>query len=119
MDILISLIIFSIIFRILQNIQTLYDESKLINKYGDKEVVDKIMKRLIWKGQTEEQLIDSVGRPTYLIHEHHISGVKEVWRYEHSRKKYGRYRDFGKQPPDFEVFIENGKVMRREFIGRV
>ncbi|PQJ70719.1 hypothetical protein BTO01_05280 [Vibrio jasicida] len=109
MDILISLIIFSIIFRILQNIQTLYDESKLINKYGDKEVVDKIMKRLIWKGQTEEQLIDSVGRPTYLIHEHHISGVKEVWRYEHSRKKYGRYRDFGKQPLTSKYLLKTVK----------
>ena len=36
---------------------------RLMDKYGDSNLVDKLMEKSIWQGQTEEQLIDSIGKP--------------------------------------------------------
>ena len=116
MDILITIIIFSIILYIIESITISYRKDKLIKKYGDEEVAEKIIERLIWQGQTEEQLLDSVGKPTFFIHDYQGERVKEIWRYEHSIPKHGRFRSFGDLPPDFEVFIENSKVVSWELM---
>jgi len=36
---------------------------KLMKKYQDKEIVDALMKKTFWQGESEEQLLDSLGRP--------------------------------------------------------
>ncbi len=96
----------------------LHKENKLLNKYGDEEVVEKIIKGLVWQGQTEEQLIDSVGRPTFVVHDYNESSVNVIWRYEHSRPKTGRYRSWGVPSPNFDVFIDNGKVVSWEITNK-
>lgn len=88
-----------------------FQKLKLTKKYGDEELADKIMKGSLWKGQTEEQLIDSVGRPTYFVQEEITSRTRDIWMYEQDKAKYGRYRDFGTKKPKFEVYLENGIVM--------
>lgn len=35
----------------------------LMNKYGDTEVVEKIIKKVIWQGMTVDQVIDALGMP--------------------------------------------------------
>ena len=37
-------------------------------KYKDNVLVDKLMNNTIWKGQTIEQLFDSLGKPLYVKH---------------------------------------------------
>jgi cytochrome c-type biogenesis protein CcmH/NrfF len=34
---------------------------RLMKKYRDAELVDRLMKKMIWQGQSEEQVIDSLG----------------------------------------------------------
>jgi len=35
----------------------------LLDKYGDEQIVNQILRRHFWQGQTAEQLRDSVGNP--------------------------------------------------------
>ena len=62
----------------------------LQQKYGDSTIVDKIMKRYIWEGQTEEQLLDSLGRPS-AIDDHLLkTRYRQVWKYNPmGRGKFG------------------------------
>lgn len=39
----------------------------LLSKYGDPAIVTKIMNRTVWMGETESQLLDSLGNPADII----------------------------------------------------
>ena len=39
---------------------------ELMERYGDEQIVNAILAKNIWQGQTVEQLIDSIGRPVDL-----------------------------------------------------
>jgi uncharacterized protein YpuA (DUF1002 family) len=53
----------------------------LLAKYGDPKVVEMILNRSIWQGQTQEQLIDSLGRPADIDQKVLKSKTKETWKY--------------------------------------
>lgn len=53
----------------------------LLAKYHDPEIVDKIMQRLIWQGQSQEQLVESLGRPADIDQKVMKTKVKETWKY--------------------------------------
>ena len=36
---------------------------QLTEKYGDPEIARRIMKRVLWQGETQEQLLESLGTP--------------------------------------------------------
>lgn len=59
-------------------------------KYGDEAIVERIMGRKLWQGQTVEQLLDSVGRPPSIDSNLLKTRKREVWKYHPSGK--GRYR---------------------------
>jgi hypothetical protein len=59
-------------------------------KYSDEAVVQRIMGRKLWQGQTTEQLLDSVGRPPSIDSNLLKTRKREVWKYHPSGK--GRYR---------------------------
>ena len=62
----------------------------LLDKYQDEEIVDSIMNRSFWQGQTGEQLIDSLGKPHDIDQKILKSKKKEVWKYNHQGgKRYG------------------------------
>ncbi|MGL6364653.1 hypothetical protein ACSZMZ_01735 [Aeromonas veronii] len=89
---------FYIIFKSLSN----KDKERVSNeKYGDKHLVDKLMKRMFWQGQSEGQLIDSLGKPIDIDQKVLKTKVKEVWKYNKTGK--GRYA--------LRVTLENGKVI--------
>ena len=72
----------------------------LLVKYGDQEVVDAIMRQSFWQGQTEAQLLDSLGVPAAVDKEVLKTKRRETWKYQESRK--GQFR--------LRVTLENGVV---------
>jgi hypothetical protein len=62
----------------------------LRKKYGDETIVQKIMKRCYWQGQTSEQLIDSLGNPSATDDMLLKTRKREVWKYnQQGKNRYG------------------------------
>ena len=59
---------------------------QLTAKYNDAEVVDLIMSRSYWQGQTSEQLVESIGSPVDIDKKVLKSKTKETWKYHQVRK---------------------------------
>jgi hypothetical protein len=59
---------------------------QLMQKYGDAKIVDKIMKRMFWQGQTSEQLLDSLGQPLDTDQRVLKTKIKETWKYNNTGK---------------------------------
>lgn len=74
---------------------------QLLAKYGDLKIVDMIMQKMFWQGQTPEQLIDSLGRPVDVDRKVLKTKTKEVWKYNQT----GRGR-FG-----LRITVEDGYVV--------
>lgn len=55
--------------------------ARLLAKYGDEEVVAKIMARTIWQTQTADQLRESLGDPVDTDEKVMKSKRREVWKY--------------------------------------
>lgn len=53
----------------------------LLAKYHDPQIVDKIMRHVFWQGQSQEQLLDSLGRPADIDQKVMKTKVKETWKY--------------------------------------
>ncbi len=62
----------------------------LREKYGDEEVVQRIMRRVMWQGQTAEQLRDAVGNPLAVDNKVMATRKRETWKYR--RAGSNRYR---------------------------
>lgn len=50
-------------------------------KYGDEEIVNRIIARNYWQGQTAEMLVDSLGNPSGKDEAMMKTKVKETWKY--------------------------------------
>ncbi len=62
----------------------------LMQKYGDRQVVDAIISKNIWQGQTSEQLVDSLGGPVDTDYKVLKTKKKEIWKYHHrGGNRYG------------------------------
>ena len=62
----------------------------LMTKYRDTSVVDQLMDRRFWQGQTAEQLLDAIGRPDDIDQKVLKTKKKEIWKYDHhGRNRYG------------------------------
>lgn len=73
----------------------------LISKYHDEEIVDKIMKSLIWQGMSEEQLLDSWGSP------HNV----DTKIYKTKTKKTYKYAPIGRRQYAQRVVVEDSEVV--------
>ncbi len=73
----------------------------LLRKYGDPAVVECIMSRTVWKGETAEQLLESVGKPAAVDEETLRSARRQVWKY----RRIGRHR-YGQR-----VILDDGVVV--------
>lgn len=87
----IALIVFIIVLIIIVNIYlTKKKKERLLGKYGDPEIVEMIMQHCFWVGQTEEQLIDSLGIPEGKSVKKMKTRYREVWKYNQMGKnRYG------------------------------
>ena len=73
----------------------------LTAKYGDAAIVDRIMSRTIWQGQSEEQLIDSLGSPVDVDKKLYKKKTSQTWKYQQlSPKRFG-----------LKVMLEDGCVV--------
>ena len=73
----------------------------LLEKYGDPEIVDAIMNKNFWVGQTHEQLRDSLGAPVDVDEQVLKTKVKHTWKYQRrGRNRYG-----------LRVTLDNGVVV--------
>lgn len=70
-------------------------------KYQDPQIVDMIAKKMIWQGQTSEQLIDSIGKPVDIDTKVLKTKKKETWK----------YRPLGANRYGLKIFLENGVVI--------
>jgi hypothetical protein len=75
---------------------------KLMQKYNNNEaLVDLIMSRSFWQGQTKPQLVDSLGRPQDIDEKVLKTKRKEIWKYNHmGGNRYG-----------LRITIENDEVV--------
>lgn len=72
-----------------------------MEKYGDERVVENIMSKMIWQGMTEDQLIDSWGRPA--AKDQKVFKTKITETYKYNRIGHNRFRS--------RVKVENGVVI--------
>lgn len=86
---------------------TIKRRERLMAKYHDPELVDKLMRGAIWQGQTSEQLVDSIGKPVVIDERVLKSKTKETWKYQ----KKGANR-FG-----LRIIVENNIVVGWEHKG--
>lgn len=62
----------------------------LIEMYGDPDIAKRIMKCILWKGETQEQLVESLGRPSDIDQKVLKTKTKEVWKYRPTaRNRFG------------------------------
>lgn len=59
---------------------------RLMEKYNDPIIVNKLMKQIFWQGETAEQLHDSLGAPIEVNHIVLKTKNKEVWKYDKTGK---------------------------------
>lgn len=65
-------------------------KSRLMNKYGDEELVTQIMEQHAWTGQTAGMLKDSLGPPEAVDVVALKTKKKEIWKYFHKGgNRYG------------------------------
>lgn len=97
--------LFVIIGLLLEGIRRIFAYQKrkriLFDKYADNEIVSKILKREIWSGQTQEQLLESLGKPHQIDHKLLKKTKREIWKY---------YRQ-GKNRYGLRVTVDNGIVI--------
>lgn len=75
--------------------------SDLLAKYGDPAVVDRILGKSIWVGQTSDQLVDSLGHPADVDEKVLKTKRKEIWKYAHrGGNRYG-----------LRITVENDEVV--------
>ena len=74
---------------------------QLTEKYGDREIARRMMKRVLWQGETQEQLLESLGTPADVDQMVLKTKSKEVWK----------YRPAGKNRFGLKVTLDNGVVV--------
>ncbi len=84
----VGLLIISILLLI--SIKNKVRRSKLRSKYNDDILVEKLMQRTLWQGQTAEQVIDAIGEPKDIDERVLKTKTKQTWKYFPSgRRRYG------------------------------
>ncbi|MDY0206051.1 MAG: DNA translocase FtsK [Pseudomonas sp.] len=73
----------------------------LKQKYNNIAIVQAILDGKIWETMTEEQLIDSIGKPEAIDHKQMKQKSRDIWKYQH--RGGNRYH--------LRVTVENGLVI--------
>jgi len=75
-------------------------KERLTQEYGE-EIATRIMKKIIWHGETETQLIESMGKPQAIDTKYLKTKTKEIWK----------YHSFGKNRFKTRITIDEGIVV--------
>lgn len=90
-----------IVIGVVSYYQNKWKRERLMEKYDDAKLVDKLMRGMFWQGQSEEQLIDSIGKPLAIDQKVLKTKTKETWKYNSTGKN--RYA--------LRIILENGFVV--------
>ena len=80
---------------------TKYRRVRLMAKYHDAQIVDRLIRHKFWEGQTQEQVVDALGQPTDIDQEVLKTKKREIWKYNQTGKNRFKLR----------LTIENGTVV--------
>ncbi len=86
MEVLIIIVLAIVGLLIYQAHATKMRREFLMSKYGDAVIVDRLMSRSFWQGQTADQLRDSLGTPLDVDTRVMKTKTKEVWKYNQQGK---------------------------------
>jgi hypothetical protein len=75
--------------------------SYLRTKYSDEQIVQRIMRRSYWDGQSAEQLLDSLGQPSGVDRQVMKTKQREVWKYS----------PVGKNRYKLRITLDQGQVV--------
>lgn len=78
-----GIVIAIILYLSFKAVKTKRRREALMTKYQDAALVEKLMKRSFWQGQTAEQLLDSLGPPEDTDEKILKTKKKETWKYHH------------------------------------
>jgi hypothetical protein len=73
----------------------------LRTKYSDEQIVQRIMRRSYWNGQSAEQLLDSLGQPSGVNRQLMKTKQREVWKYS----------PVGKNRYKLRITLDQGQVV--------
>lgn len=85
----------------LESDKTKHKKLELLRKYGNETIVDRILRHMIWVGQTEAQLIDSQGTPVDV----------DVKVMKSKTQKTYKYRQLGRGKFGLRIILDNGVVV--------
>ena len=94
-------ILFFVVVGIYRHYKAKWRKARLMKKYRNEGLVNKLMEESCWQGQTEGQLLDSLGRPSVIEESVMKTRVKETWKYNKT----------GKDQYATSVILENGLVV--------
>lgn len=98
MEWIIVLIVSAVLIAFIMNAMR---RAALMKKYGDKALVDRLMRRMIWEGQTAGQLVDAIGKPAQIDEKVMKAKTRDTWKYnQRSRTRFG-----------LRVTVEDGVVV--------
>ena len=100
-NVLIIIMITFVVAYITHTIKQKLKYKKLLNKYNDQTIVENIMNKTLWQGETKEQVEDSLGYAQDVDEKVFKLKTRETWKYQH--ESGNRYR--------LRVFIENDIVV--------
>jgi hypothetical protein len=61
-------------------------KADLLRKYGDANIVEKILSKRIWVGQTKNELLDALGHPFDVDSKLMKTRSREIWKYNPNGK---------------------------------
>ena len=74
---------------------------RLMMKYKNDALVESLMQELFWRGQTADQLRDSLGEPLDIDQKVLKTKLKEVWKYQ----------ELGKNRYALKITLDDGVVV--------
>ena len=74
---------------------------RLMMKYKNDELVESLMQESFWRGQTADQLRDSLGEPLDIDQKVLKTKLKEVWKYQ----------ELGKNRYALKITLDDGVVV--------
>jgi hypothetical protein len=100
-EIIVLIVLIVVVWLLISSHNKKKKKEALLKRYGDPEIVERIMLGRFWQGQTQEQLIDSLGRPLDIDERVLKTKTKEIWKYNKTgANRYG-----------LRVILENGVVV--------
>jgi hypothetical protein len=86
MSLLVLILLAGFGFFYFQNQKKAERKADLLRKYGDADLVEKILNKSIWAGQTKDELLDALCHPAEVDSKLMKTRAREIWNYNQTGK---------------------------------